>query len=69
MSTELQPGTSTHPVKGPIINRINAFFDCADVIVERGEKLLSRVAISVFLIIHLIIDLIIILVVLLNKSG
>jgi len=67
MPVQLQSNSPVHPVKRA--ERINLFFDCADVIVERGEKLLSRVAISVFLIIHLIVDLIIILVVLLNKSG
>lgn len=60
------------PAQRDSFPKLNRFFDCAELIVERTETLLSKskpAAISLFLFIHLIIDLIVVLVVLLHRSG
>ena len=69
MSAKLQPRVSDSTES---IRKINGFFDCAELIVERSESLIAKskpLAITLFLFAHLVIDLIVILAVLLHRSG
>lgn len=58
--------------KSDSLQRINSFFDIAELCVERSDKLLSKskpAVVNLFLFLHLLIDLIVVLLVLLWKFG
>jgi hypothetical protein len=63
---------STLPGKPDSLQRINSFFDAAELCVERSDKLLSKskpAVVNLFLFLHLLIDLVVVLAVLLWKFG
>jgi hypothetical protein len=67
MSQRISSKPSILPVGRTSFPRINSFFDAAELVVERSDRLLSKskpVVVNLFLFLHLIIDLIIVLVVL-----
>jgi hypothetical protein len=63
---------STVPVHRDSLTRINDWFDRAELIIERTERLVSKskpAVVNLFLFLHLLIDLIIVLAVLVWKLG
>ena len=67
MSQRISSKASILPVGPTSFPRINTFFDAAELVVERSDRLLSKgkpAVINLFLFLHLIIDLIIVLAVL-----
>jgi hypothetical protein len=60
------------PAERDSFQKLNRFFDVAELIVTRTDRLVSLgkpAAINLFLMLHLLIDLIVVLVVLLKRSG
>jgi hypothetical protein len=72
MSQILVKKQSAIPAKPDSLPRITAFFDAAELIVERSGILLSKcepVALKLFLLLHLVLDLGVVLWILLWRFG